>query len=812
MPAALSLKRQRQRSGLGHSLFALLRLLPRREIAVLGLILSGGVASSTLLQSVVANHLVERVVQGQGMQVREHVRNFNAILLQAENSVRRYAGLVSYNQADLQEVSDDLASIAQRDADGSWRTPQQRLKGGTEAAVWIPPSVALSQDNKRFFIRTDEITRLFGMGALDALLTNTWALPLTNGEVIFWPSRPDFVASATSKLDYRNTPWVQLTAPASNPKGEPRWTEPSFDPAAGEWLISVVSPFERDGRWAGSVGHDIVVRELTRSLIDHDATPNSADAVPLYVVNSQGVLLAKNKGEPRQGEHIPNNELALLKQATGKGMQLSTLRQGRDYLLFAPVKALKAYAVYRVDGQGIQDLLAEQLLFLQLGGLAVVVVVMGATLTLGLRDAQNRVQRQQLLEQKNRELELEVRERTVQLQNANQQLQDDLNLAGRIQHDLLSSEQQLNEASTDLDLGVVLVPTREVAGDLYDCIRLAGNRHLLCVGDVSGKGMPAALLMSTCLSLVRAYSEVIDSPSAIMRRLNRRLCQNNPSCAFTTLFLASLDSSSGELRYCNAGHNPALVLKGDRTIERLTQVHGPALGVSTEVPYGETRITLLQGETLLAYSDGASEMFNTERQRLGLKGMETFFQKAPLDNSSAALVDAFVQDLHQFAGSEPQHDDITVLAVRRLSKNVDKSLRQPGLVLSLRGADSSVRQLRDAVTTYCQRESIPQRIERHLKVIVDELISNVLLHASPRGGQELQVDLELDKGLDGLILRFCDNGAPFNPLEAEPPDMTLDLQERPIGGLGLHLVRQLAHHLSYTRVQGRNVVVVELKL
>jgi len=219
-------------------------------------------------------------------------------------------------------------------------------------------------------------------------------------------------------------------------------------------------------------------------------------------------------------------------------------------------------------------------------------------------------------------------------------------------------------------------------------------------------------------------------------------------------------------------------LKGDRTIERLTQVHGPALGVSTEVPYGETRITLLQGETLLAYSDGASEMFNTERQRLGLKGMETFFQKAPLDNSSAALVDAFVQDLHQFAGAEPQHDDITVLAVRRLSKNVDKSLRQPGLVLSLRGADSSVRQLRDAVTTYCQRESIPQRIERHLKVIVDELISNVLLHASPRGGQELQVDLELDKEPAGLVLRFCDNGAPFNPLEAEPPDMSLDLQER----------------------------------
>jgi len=257
-------------------------------VIVLALILSGGVVSSLLLQNVVASHLIERVVEGQSTQVRELVRQFNAVLVQAENSIGRYADLVSCTEAELQAVPDDLESIANRDADGTWRTPLQRLKGGTEAAVWIPPSVPLTSANRRFFVRTDQITRLFGLGALDALLTNTWALPLTNGEVIFWPSRPDFVGSAMATLDYRNTPWVQLTAPAVNPRGEPRWTEPSFDPAAGEWLISVVAPFERNGRWAGSVGHDIVVRELTKSLIDHEATPNSADAMPLYVGEQQG--------------------------------------------------------------------------------------------------------------------------------------------------------------------------------------------------------------------------------------------------------------------------------------------------------------------------------------------------------------------------------------------------------------------------------------------------------------------------------------------------------------------------------------------
>jgi anti-sigma regulatory factor (Ser/Thr protein kinase) len=171
-----------------------------------------------------------------------------------------------------------------------------------------------------------------------------------------------------------------------------------------------------------------------------------------------------------------------------------------------------------------------------------------------------------------------------------------------------------------------------------------------------------------------------------------------------------------------------------------------------------------------------------------------------------------VGELERFAGSEPQHDDITVLAVRRVTKSGSDPNPAGGLVFSLRGADSSVRQLRDAVSTYCRREAIPKRIERHLKVVVDELISNVLLHATPRDGQELQVDLELDLSVGGLMLRFSDNGAPFNPLEAQPPDTSLDLENRPIGGLGLHLVRQLANQLNYRRESGRNVVEVELSL
>lgn len=785
-----------------------------RALALVGATLIAGVLGSHLLQEHVASHLVARVVDTQMMKVRDHVHRFDQTLRNAERSVNRYAALVSYRSADLVGVSADLQTIAQLNADGAWRTPLNRLKGGTDAAVWIPPDVQLTRESRQFFVRTQAITRLFGLGAQDALLTNTWALPLTNGEVIFWPSRPDFVGGAAVGLDYRQTPWIQLTAPQRNNKGLPRWTDPEYDPAAREWLISVVAPFQRDGIWAGSVGHDIELRHLLSALIDHTSAPGSADAQPLFVVNQAGQVLARQQGTPHKGERLPTSYGPLLQQARAS-QRLLVKRDGLNYLLIAPIPVLKSYVIYRVDGDGISRALGEELLVLQIGEGLVVLLLVGSLMAIAVRDAQSRVQRQRLLEQQNVELEQQVQLRTSELQRAKAMLENDLNLAARIQRELLATERQLNQLTPYLDLGVVLAPSREVAGDLYDCIPLAGDRYLLCVGDVSGKGMPAALLMSTCLSLLRAYAEVLDSPSAIMRRLNRRLCHNNPSCAFTTLMLAVLDGRSGELRYCNAGHNPCLIKRSDSRVECLREVHGPALGVEPDISYDESQLYLNYNDSLIAYSDGACEMFSPDSLRFGLDRMREFFQDSP-HTSSHRQVRLFLRALQDFAAGEAQHDDITVLIVQRyLPRGQGNRTDAPepschGLQLTLHGADAGLRQLRSAVAGFCQREQISQRLQRQLKVVVDELVSNLLLHAHAQGGSELAIEVELDRTTDGLLLCLRDNGQPFNPLDAPAPDVTSGLEDRPIGGLGLHLVRKLASSFQYSRVRGRNVVTLEL--
>ena len=132
------------------------------------------------------------------------------------------------------------------------------------------------------------------------------------------------------------------------------------------------------------------------------------------------------------------------------------------------------------------------------------------------------------------------------------------------------------------------------------------------------------------------------------------------------------------------------------------------------------------------------------------------------------------------------------------------------LQLTLHGADAGLRQLRTAVADYCQREGIQQRLQRRLKVIVDELVSNLLLHANAQGGRELLIEVQLDRTADGLRLCMRDNGQTFNPLEAPVPDLASDLDHREIGGLGLHLVRQLASSLTYRREGNSNVIMLEL--
>jgi diguanylate cyclase (GGDEF)-like protein len=381
------------------------RRLPLGFGALMTLLLLGAVGLSQLLQERMARHLVEKVLESQKIKIRDRVAGFDGTLRRAETSVSRYANLVSYRSADLASEGGSFEAIAQRDPDGSWRTPRSRFDPLADSNIWVPPSVPLTEANKRFFQRSYAITRVFGLGAQNEVLENAWMLPLIGGMTAFWPTNPNYLYNASSSLDYRGTPWVTLTDPKVNPAHEPRWVGPEYDPAARDWSISVVAPFFRDGHWAGSVGHDMRVSRLLGKLIDpQDATQESFSR-PLYVATTDGRVLAQREGAPAKGERVPESLWRKLAPEAG-ARELAVVPNGSNYLVVAPISTLRALAVYLVDGGWIRQTVAEELGVLQLAEGLFILVAVGSVLGLAIKDGQSRRQRQLLLEERNQDLEL----------------------------------------------------------------------------------------------------------------------------------------------------------------------------------------------------------------------------------------------------------------------------------------------------------------------------------------------------------------------------------------------------------------------
>lgn len=220
------------------------------------------------------------------------------------------------------------------------------------------------------------------------------------------------------------------------------------------------------------------------------------------------------------------------------------------------------------------------------------------------------------------------------------------------------------------DVHAAMYPAREVGGDLYDCFELDARTLCVALGDVSDKGMHAALFMARTRSLLRAaalqhlrMTGGLPAPSQIMSLLNDELCKNNPGCMFVTLFLGLLDVDSGRLRYTNAGHPRPLCVRGGREVTELDGHPGPPVGVIETATYLDAEATLARGETLVLLSDGVPDMLDPEGRAYTLARVRAdLLEVAPAD--VATLTRRLIERVFAFARGAPQEDDVTLLALR----------------------------------------------------------------------------------------------------------------------------------------------------
>ena len=246
-------------------------------------------------------------------------------------------------------------------------------------------------------------------------------------------------------------------------------------------------------------------------------------------------------------------------------------------------------------------------------------------------------------------------------------IQEELKIANEIQMRLLPIAPPRRPG---WDLTGVSLPCREIGGDYFDFVQLApgpaGEERLaLALGDVAGKGIGAALLMSSLHAAVRAYASVSASIAELMSKLNEYICENAPSNRFVTLFFGVLDPATGELSYSNAGHNQPILVRADRRVERLVE-GGLAVGISPGESYEEARVVLGHGDSLVIFSDGISDSVNPDGEVFGEDRIVDAALAAQGANASA-LRDRIEESLSLFVGSAAPIDDMTLLIVTRAS-------------------------------------------------------------------------------------------------------------------------------------------------
>lgn len=419
------------------------------------------------------------------------------------------------------------------------------------------------------------------------------------------------------------------------------WSDPydyGTDPV--QQLITYSYPVrDRSGRLAAICGLDIDLTWLSDTLNVHPYYPSSFG----FMLTRDGRLVAGPREErvsPRTMEHVAGLVMDPTVDRTVRGRHRVSCIVFRD-----PVSGKEAYLDYRALPRDPGWIIAEvsyrdevlapvrrmmwRILLMALAGFAFLLVIIH-------RFARNG----------KRLWEADVKQARIG---------SELRIARRIQEEMLP---KASLDRSDLTARGSLTPAKEVGGDLFDYY-IREEKLFFCIGDVCGKGVPAAMVMAVTHSILRMLSQQEEAPARIVAELNREACRNNASGTFVTLFLGVLDLPTGLLRYCNAGHDRP-VLVGD-SVEELPALANVPVGVFDDVTYQEQEAMVAPGSLLFLYTDGVTESMDAGRRQFGREQLLAALAASP--RKPEALIRAVGADIRAFAGEAEQSDDLTMLAV-----------------------------------------------------------------------------------------------------------------------------------------------------
>ncbi|MBQ3708123.1 MAG: SpoIIE family protein phosphatase [Clostridia bacterium] len=360
-----------------------------------------------------------------------------------------------------------------------------------------------------------------------------------------------------------------------------------------------------------------------------------------------------------------------------------------------------------------------------------------------------------------------------------------LDVARRIQYGLVPEKTKLS--GDGFSLYAVTQPAKAVGGDFYDCFLRDGNTVCAVLGDVSGKGVSAAIFMAMAKTMIHEKLLLGLSPSETLNQVNDALCDQNPEGLFATAFAVVFDPRSGKVQYANAGHTPPILIGEESRF--LRPDCGFALGLFEDAGILEDSLELRPGEGLLLYTDGVTEAVGPQRSLFGearlLEALKHFRTSADAAEESVRTLKEAVDRFT--AGNEP-FDDTAILALFRLAERVWKNVP-----VDL----SSFSEMKKAVFAALGETAQARKV----LLVCDEMLANIVNYS---GATDLAFCCEKDG--DMLRIGFSDNGRPFDP--TNPPDDEKEFDLLDGGGMGLGIVLATADSVEYERKDDRNVSIL----
>jgi len=394
---------------------------------------------------------------------------------------------------------------------------------------------------------------------------------------------------------------------------------------------------------------------------------------------------------------------------------------------------------------------------------------------------------------------------------AKERIESELKIAHDIQLSILPKIFPPFPTRSEFALHATIESAREVGGDFYDFFLIDDNHLWLAIGDVSGKGVPASLFMAATKTLLRAIAGRISQPEAILAELNNELCRDNDSGMFVTIFHGILHIPSGKLEYSNGGHNLPYVLSQHGTVAPLENPGGMALGVIESATYRAKTVRLRAGDGLFLYTDGVTEAMDSAGNLFSERRLQGVLQRAN-GLSPAETIQNVVSEVKRFAAGTEQSDDITTLAITYRGTNTtdEATMSEPTSVL-FKNNLAEIERLGQVVAEFVESHQLPAGLTFAVNVALEEILTNIISYGyTDNKEQDILIRLSCTEG--EVIAEVEDNGRPFNPLEVAEPDTSKPLEDRSVGGLGIHLARKLMDELAYRRQEGKNLLVLKKRI